>query len=220
MFELGKKQILTAVNRADQGMYLGSERYAREKVLLPVKQCPEGLRAGDEIEVFLYRDSEDRIIATTRTPKIMLGETAVLKVAGVTKIGAFMDWGLEKDLLLPFKQQTVKVNPGDEVLCGLYVDKSGRLCATMKVYQYLKTADRDSYKVGDEVTGRVYEISDNFGAFVAVDDKISALIPKKEMFLNIKVGKQDKFRIIAITDDGKLTLASRKPAYLQMDEDS
>jgi len=237
MFELGKKQTLKVVNKAEQGIYLGETKDARDKVLLPIKQCPQGLRPGDEIEVFLYLDSKDRIIATTRTPKLMIGDFALLKVAGVTKIGAFMDWGLEKDLLLPFKQQTGRVNVGDEVLCAMYVDKSGRLCATMKVYEYLKRLDDITlvdksgdteaagneealYKVGDEVSGRIYEISENFGAFVAVDDKYSALIPKKEMFGDLKVGKLDKFRIVAITDDGKLTLACRKPAYLQMDDDA
>lgn len=232
MFELGKKQKLIVVNKATQGIYLGETRDARDKVLLPIKQCPPGIMPGDELEVFLYLDSKDRIIATTRTPKIMLGQCALLKVAGTTKIGAFMDWGLEKDLMLPFKQQTARVNTGDEVLCGMYIDKSGRPCATMKVYEYLDTLTKeqieaaskpgshDFYRVGDEVSGRVYEISDNFGAFVAVDDKYSALVPKKEMFGKITVGTVEKYRIIAITDDGKITLAVRKPAYLQMDDDA
>lgn len=218
MFELGKKQKLTVVNKAEQGIYLGETKDAKDKVLLPIKQCPDGIRPGDELEVFLYLDSKDRIIATTRTPKLSIGRYAVLKVASVTKIGAFMEWGLEKDLLLPFKQQTAKVNTGDEVLCGMYIDKSGRLCATMKVYEYLDTTDK--YSVGDEVSGRVYEISDNFGAFVAVDDMYSALIPKKEMFGKVKVGSIDRFRVIAVTKEGKLTLAVRKPAYLQMDDDA
>jgi len=218
MLELGKKQKLIVVNRAEQGLYLGEERYSREKVLLPIKQCPAWAVAGDEMDVFLYLDSKDRLIATTREPMLTIGETALLKVASVTKIGAFMNWGLEKDLLLPFKQQTKKVSVNDEVICGLYIDKSGRLCATMKVYDYLKTTDK--YSVGDEVNGRVYEISDNFGAFVAVDDKYSALIPKKEMYGDIKVGDVGKYRVIAITEEGKLTLASRRAAYLQIDEDA
>ena len=218
MLELGKKQKLIVVNKAEQGIYLGEDRYAKEKVLLPIKQCPAWVTPGDEMEVFIYLDSKDRLIATTREPMLTIGKTALLKVASVTKIGAFMDWGLEKDLLLPFKQQTVNVKSGDEVICGLYIDKSGRLCATMKVYEYLETTDK--YSVGDEVTGRVYEISDNFGAFVAVDDKYSALIPKKEMFGKISVGSKDKYRVIAVKEDGKLTLANRKPAYLQMDEDA
>lgn len=218
MFDLGKKQKLYVVNKAEQGIYLGETKESKDKVLLPIKQCPDGIKPGDELEVFIYLDSKDRLIATIREPKLSLGKTALLKVASVNKIGAFMDWGLEKDLLLPFKQQTKRVSEGEEVICGMYIDKSGRLCATMKVYDYLETTDK--YSKGDEVTGRVYEISDNFGAFVAVDDKYSALIPKKEMFGKINVGDVDNYRVIAVREDGKITLANRKPAYIQIDDDA
>lgn len=218
MLELGKKQRLIVKNRAKQGVYLSDSIESSDKVLLPAKQCNDSLMTGDEIDVFLYLDSEDRIIATIREPKLSLGNIAVLTVSNVTKIGAFLDWGLEKDLFLPYKQQTVKVKEGDEVLCALYIDKSKRLAATMKVYDYLETTDK--YKTGDEVSGRVYEISDNFGAFVAIEDKYSALIPKKELFSNINVGDVGKFRVINVRDDGKITLATRKPAYIQTDEDA
>ena len=218
MLELGKKQRLIVKNRAKQGVYLSDSIESSDKVLLPAKQCDDSLMTGDEIDVFLYLDSEDRIIATIREPKLSLGNIAVLTVSNVTKIGAFLDWGLEKDLFLPYKQQTVKVKEGDEVLCALYIDKSKRLAATMKVYDYLETTDK--YKTGDEVSGRVYEISDNFGAFVAIDDKYSALIPKKELFSKINVGDVGKFRVINVRDDGKITLATRKPAYIQTDEDA
>lgn len=218
MLELGKKQRLIVKNRAKQGVYLSDSIESSDKVLLPAKQCNDSLMTGDEIDVFLYLDSEDRIIATIREPKLTIGNIAVLTVSNVTKIGAFLDWGLEKDLFLPYKQQTVKVKEGDEVLCALYIDKSKRLAATMKVYDYLETTDK--YKTGDEVTGRVYEISDNFGAFVAIEDKYSALIPKKELFSKINVGDVGKFRVINVRDDGKITLATRKPAYIQTDEDA
>lgn len=218
MLEIGKKQRLIVKNRAKQGVYLSDSIESSDKVLLPAKQCNDSLMTGDEIDVFLYLDSEDRIIATIREPKLSLGNIAVLTVSNVTKIGAFLDWGLEKDLFLPYKQQTVKVKEGDEVLCALYIDKSKRLAATMKVYDYLETTDK--YKTGDEVSGRVYEISDNFGAFVAIDDKYSALIPKKELFSKINVGDVGKFRVINVRDDGKITLATRKPAYIQTDEDA
>ena len=218
MLELGRKQKLTVINSAKQGIYLAENKESKDKVLLPSKQCDDNLSVGDEIEVFLYLDSEDRIIATIREPMLTLGNIAVLTVSSVTKIGAFLDWGLEKDLFLPYKQQTVKVKEGDKVLCALYIDKSNRLAATMKVYDYLETTDK--YKKGDEVFGRVYEISDNFGAFVAVDDMYSALIPKKELFSEIYVGDMKKFRVIDVRDDGKITLAIRQPAYIQTDEDA
>lgn len=217
MIELGKKQILTVVKEVEFGVYLGDDK---EKVLLPKKQVPDGIKTGDELEVFIYRDSSDRPIATTNTPKLVLGGTALLKVSAVTKIGAFLDWGLEKDLLLPFKQQTAKVKEGDECLAALYIDKSGRLCATMKVYHYLKT---DSpYKKDDTVTGRVYEISGNFGVFVAVDDQYSALIPKNELYGGKKYQEGDVVtaRVSTVKEDGKLELSVRQKAYLQMGEDA
>lgn len=217
MIELGKKQKLRIVKEVEFGVYLGDEK---EKVLLPKKQVPEGAKKDDELEVFVYRDSSDRPIATVRTPKLMLGETAVLSVSDVTDIGAFLDWGLEKDLFLPFKQQTAKVKQGEECLVTLYIDKSSRLCATMKVYHHLRT---DSpYRKNDTVTGRVYEISGNFGAFVAVDDRYSALIPKKEMYGGKKyqVGDMVTARVADVKEDGKLELAVRQKAYLQMEEDA
>ena len=140
-----------------------------EKVLLPKKEVDEGMKPGTKVEVFVYLDSSDRLIATRREPMVTIGRTAVLKVKDVTKIGAFLDWGLEKDLLLPFREQTGKVYPGDECLVALYLDKSSRLCATMRVYPYLKK--NSPYQVNDQVHGRVYELSSNFGAFVAVDDQ-------------------------------------------------
>ena len=174
---LGKKRRLMIVKEVEFGVYLGNKD---DKVLLPKKQVPKDVEVGDPVEVFLYKDSSDRLIATTQEPKITLDELAVLKVADTGRIGAFLDWGLEKDLLLPFKEQTAKVKKGDEVLVALYVDKSGRLCATMKVYEKLRT---DSpYKKDDHVEGIIYETSDNFGVFVAVDNCYSALIPKREAF--------------------------------------
>lgn len=175
--KLGEKQTLVIVKKVEFGVYLATKEAPDDKVLLPAKQVPAGAKVGDEVEVFLYRDSSDRLIATTRTPKLIMGQVALLTVVQIGKVGAFLDWGLEKDLFLPFKQQTRKVKAGDQVLSSLYIDKSGRLCATMNVYEHLRT---DSpYKKDDKVTGRIYEISKNFGAFVAVDDCFSALIPKR-----------------------------------------
>ena len=116
MFRLGESQELYVVKEVGFGIYLGEEKDAAEKVLLPGKEVPEGIKAGDKLEVFLYKDSKDRLIATTRTPKVRLGEVAVLRVADTGKIGAFLDWGLEKDLFLPYKEQTKRVQPGEECL--------------------------------------------------------------------------------------------------------
>lgn len=215
---LGEKQVLTVVKKVEFGVYLAEEAGSEDKVLLPIKQVPKTLEVGDEIEVFLYRDSSDRLIATTNMPKLLLHQVAVLTVAQVGKVGAFLEWGLEKDLLLPFKQQTKRVRPGEEVLVALYIDKSNRLCATMNVYPYLR---QDSpYEKDAKVQGRVYEISERFGAFVAVQDMFSALIPQKELVGNVAVGDWIEGRVLEVKEDGKLTLSIREKAYLQIETDA
>lgn len=218
--ELGKKQKLVVVKTVDFGVYLGDRQDAGEtdRVLLPGKEVPEGTGEGDMMEVFLYKDSSDRLIATTRTPGLMINQVGFLKVAQVTKIGAFLDWGLERDLFLPYKEQTKKVHEGEEVLVSLYIDKSSRLCATMKVYHYLKT--NSPYIVGDMVTGVVYEQSDNFGVFVAVDGQYSGLIPKQEAQGNYKVGEELTFRVTQVREDGKLNLSAKQKAHIQLHEDA
>lgn len=218
--ELGKKQKLVVVKTVDFGVYLGDRQDAGEtdRVLLPGKEVPEGTGEGDMMEVFLYKDSSDRLIATTRTPGLMINQVGFLKVAQVTKIGAFLDWGLEKDMFLPYKEQTKKVHEGEEVLVSLYIDKSSRLCATMKVYHYLKT--NSPYIVGDMVTGVVYEQSDNFGVFVAVDGQYSGLIPKQEAQGSYKVGEELTFRVTQVREDGKLNLSAKQKAHIQLHEDA
>lgn len=219
MIKLGEKQQLVIVKKVDFGVYVApSAEQKEERVLLPTKQVPEGSEIGDSVEVFLYRDSDDRMIATTNTPKLMMGQVAELSVAEVGKFGAFLDWGLEKDLFLPFKQQTRRVRQGDRVLVSLYTDKSGRLCATMNVYENLRT---DSpYQKDDRVKGRVYQISENFGAFVAVDYLYSALIPKKELYGRVEIGEDITARVIQVREDGKLSLSIREKAYLQIEKDA
>lgn len=219
MLRLGEKQTLVIVKKVEFGVYLAaSEKEADERVLLPAKQVPQDAKPGDRLEVFLYRDSRDRMIATVREPGLRMGQVAELTVAQVGRVGAFLDWGLEKDLLLPFKQQRGTVRQGDRVLVSMYIDKSSRLCATMNVYENLRT---DSpYKPEDRVTGRVYEVSDNFGAFVAVDNLYSGLIPKKELYGDVELGRDVSARVIQVREDGKLTLSVRDKAYLQMDADA
>ncbi|MDY3017586.1 S1-like domain-containing RNA-binding protein [Blautia sp.] len=220
MIELGKKQTLTVVKTVEFGIYLAEnkEADAKNRVLLPAKQVPQGTKEGDRLEVFIYKDSQDRLISTTREPVITVGQTALLKVRQVTKIGAFLDWGLEKDLLLPYHEQTVRVREGQECLVALYVDKSSRLCATMKVYPYL--LKKSPYQVGDQVRGRVYQISDNFGVFVAVDDKFSALIPAREAAGKYRPGTVLDLRVSEVKEDGKLNVSDRQKAYIQINEDA
>ena len=219
MIKLGEKQKLVVAKKVDFGIYLAESAESENRVLLPGKEAPKEIRVGDALEVFVYKDSKDRIISTTETPKLMMGQFAVLKVASVQKIGAFLDWGLPKDLFLPYKEQLTKLYEDDEVLVRLYIDKSSRLCASMKgIYEMLRTDS--TYQAGDTVQGRVYEFSNNFGAFVAVDDKYSALVPAHEDHSYLRIGDQVEARVVEVKPDGKLTLTLREKAYLQMDKDA
>lgn len=215
MIEIGKKQSLNVLRIKEFGVYLGTEE---DSVLLPKKQVPEGTEVGDALTVFVYRDSSDRLIATMNQPLIELGGLAVLKVAEVGTVGAFLDWGLEKDLLLPFKEQPEKVKKDDECLVALYVDKSGRLCATMRVYDYLETGSQ--YVKDSHVSGTVFEINPEFGVFVAVDNRYYGMIPRNQVFGEIKIGDHIEARVSEVREDGKLSLSLRQKAYIQMDEDS
>lgn len=219
MIQIGKWNTLKVIRSKDFGIYLGEEgSKTDETVLLPRKQVPEGIKAGATMTVFLYRDSEDRPIATVNKPLITLGEIARLKVKNVTPIGAFMDWGLEKDIFLPFKEQTAKVEEGKEYLVRMYADKSGRLCVSMKLYGYLSPIE--GYEKGAAFTGTVYEYKKDMGAFVAIDDKYSGLIHNNELYNKVYVGDVVSGRITNIREDGKADLSLRNEAYKQMDEDS
>lgn len=219
--KLGCIQALKIVKKVEFGVYLAEQENApqEERVLLPKKQVPEGSSSGDEIEVFLYKDSKDRLIATTTIPKITLNHIAVLQVKEIGKIGAFLDWGLEKDLFLPYREMSRRVQEEDEILVRLYIDKSQRLCASTKgIYEYLST--NSPYKIGDEVEGRIYEFGHDFGTFVAVDDKYSAMIPKHQDTSYLKLGDVVSAEVTGVKEDGKLDLSLRKKAYLQMDDDA
>ena len=219
MIRLGETQTLEIVKTVDFGVYLApSKEEQEERILLPIKQVPQGSKPGDRIKVFVYRESKDRLIATTNVPKLQMGQVALLKVAQTGKFGAFLDWGLEKDLMLPFKQQTRRVREGEEVLASMYIDKSGRLCATMNVYPAL--LNDSPYHKDDRVTGRAYLISEEFGAFVAVDNRYSALIPRKELYGKVEVGQDIEARVAQVMEDGRLTLSVREKAYLQMEKDA
>lgn len=215
MIRLGEKQILNVVRIKDFGIYVGDEE---ETVLLPRKYVPESARIGDSLEVFVYRDSSDRLIATTEEPALTLGQIGLLCVKENSKIGAFLDWGLEKDLLLPYKEQTVQVRPGNSYPVALYIDKSKRLCATMKIYDYLAT---DSpYTKDAMIQGIVYQVNPNLGVFVAVDGKYHGMIPKKNVHGQFRVGDKVQARVVHVREDGKLELSLRERVEFQIDKDA
>lgn len=219
MIKLGEIQELEVAKKTEIGVYLKSQDTDKPKdwVLLPKKQVPSGAKIGDKIKVFIYRDSDDRIIATVKRPKIVMGEIAALRVVEKSRIGAFLDWGLEKDLFLPFKEQVGDIRLNGKYLVGLYIDKSDRLCATMNLFKVLRT---DSpYKVNDTVTGTVFSLKRGLGAMVAVEGKYLGLIHEGELLKPLRPGQTVKVRVSNIKEDGKLDLSLKDAPKLQIDKD-
>ncbi|MEG0875818.1 MAG: S1-like domain-containing RNA-binding protein [Oscillospiraceae bacterium] len=219
MIELGKIQSLKVLRLTPIGAYLnvpgGDDK---EDILLPKNQLSAETQVGDEVEVFVYKDSEDRLISTLKKPKITLGELAVLKIAQVTKVGAFLDWGLEKDLLLPFKEQEGDLKTGDERLVTLYVDKSDRLCASMKIYELLE--NKAPYKMNERVSGTIYSYNEQLGFFVAVDNKYHGLLLNKELYGSFAIGDKLDARVKRVRPDGKLELSVREATPLAIEGDA
>ena len=219
MIEIGKIQNLKIANFTSIGAYLDAGTGIRhDNILLPVKQLPEGAKEGDEMEVFVYRDSQERLIATRKKPLAQLGELAYLEVKAKTQIGAFLDIGLERDLFLPFHEQKFPIQVGKGYLVKVYLDKSQRLSATTEIYEYLSA--ESPYQKNDKVVGTVYTVNLDIGAFVAVDNKYMGLIPVNEYFSELREGDQVEARVIRVREDGKLDLSPRELSYIQMDDDT
>ena len=219
---LGTYSYMKVSRVTEHGAYLvlESDAVIDDEVLLPGSDYDRDPKVGDRIKVFIYKDSEDRPVATVHTPLIELGKVAMLEVADVTSIGAFLNMGLTKEVLLPFKEQTRRVRPGERVPVALYIDKSERLAVTMHIYEYLDKDMDGRFQPNDHVKGLVYEIIDNFGAYVLVDEKYSAMIPKSELNGMIKVGDEISARVRVVTDDGKLTLTLYEKKKVQMKDDA
>ena len=224
MIILGKTQQLTANRETQFGWYLSGPDVPEvegsldtNEVLLPRALVPEGTKKDDKITVFVSRDSEDRPVATLDAPPLELGGSARLNVKAVTQIGAFLDWGLAKDLFLPYREQTHTVKVGDSLLVGLYIDKSGRLCATERIYPFLST--EAPYGQGAWVDGLLYEYVPNFGAFVAIDEKFQGLIPKKDLAEEPEAGVMIHARVSRKLPDGKLELSLNDLVSRQMGTD-
>ncbi|WP_297596576.1 S1-like domain-containing RNA-binding protein [uncultured Cetobacterium sp.] len=221
MIKVGKRQPMKINNFSSKGAYLdagtGDEM---DNILLPSNEL-EGrdLDVGQELDVMIYRDSEDRLIATLRKTALTVGTIGKLHVTDVNqKLGAFLDWGLKKELLLPYSQMDGDVRAGDEVLVGIYEDSKGRLSATMKIYSFLMP--NKDYKKNDFVEGTVYRVNPEIGVFVAVDDRYFGLIPSSECFKKMSVGDKVEARVMRVREDGKIDLALRELAFMQMDKDA
>ena len=219
---VGKQQTLIVKRFLDFGAFLGFED-AVEVVLLPKKQVPEGAKEGDAVSVFVYRDSEDRLIATVRQPLATVGDIAYLTVKTVTRIGAFLDWGLEKDLFMPYKETEGNVKSGDRVLVYVYTDKSDRLCATMKLYDHLQAVTQGEFVKDEAFHGYVYRMNPDVGAFVAVEQEgvyFYGLIPKTQVFKPYRAGEPVEGHVVRVRPDGKLDLSVREKAYRQIEQDA
>lgn len=199
--ELGKINRLKVVKFVDFGLYLDGGREG--EILLPSRYVPEGVQVGDEIDVFLYLDSEERLIATTEKPKAMVGDFAFLQVAWVNNFGAFLDWGLMKDLFVPFREQKMKMQKGRSYIVHLHIDEeSYRIMASAKVERYL-SKEMPPYAEGDEVEILVWQKTD-LGFKVIVDNRFGGLLYDSELFRHLQVGDRSKAYIKQVRPDGKL----------------
>ena len=208
---IGKRNTLTVVRDSSPGLYLDGGEHG--EILLPNRYVPRGIKTGDQIEIFVYRDSEDRLVATTETPRATVGETATLKVIGINRqVGAFLDWGLAKDLLLPFREQTGLVRLGQDVVVRIYIDqKTQRIVASMKL-------DRDSaaeppdYRPGQPVEFLITEET-ALGYKALVEGKHSGLLYHDGLAVPVAIGKQLKGFVRVLRPDGKVDLMLEEPGY-------
>ena len=216
MIEIGKHNVLKAIRLTPPGMFLAEEGNEEEVVLLPNKYIPKDLEVDQEIEVFIYRDSEDRIIATNLEPKIKLHEVACLEVKDVNDHGAFLDWGLEKDLMVPYREQLRKMRAGEKYLVYLYLDEdTNRLAATSKIDRFLEKDDI-TVKIGDKVDLLIGDKSD-LGVNVVINGIHKGLIYQNEIFKKIFIGDKTTGYIKDIRDDGKIDVSLQLQGFRNID---
>ena len=204
---LGKYNQLEVVKEVDFGVYLNGGDDG--EILLPSRYVPEGCRPGDMLNVFIYLDNEERLIATTLQPKVLVDEFACLEVAWVNEYGAFLDWGLMKDLFVPFREQKMKMQKGHRYVVHAHVDEdSYRIMASAKVEKYL-SKDMPPYQSGEEVEVMVWQKTD-LGYKVIVDNKYSGLVYQKEIFKALEPGMKMQAYIRQVREDGKIDLTLQK----------
>jgi predicted RNA-binding protein (virulence factor B family) len=190
---------------------------ANQEVLLIGSEIPEGAKVGDEIDVFVYLDSEARPIATTRTAKLEIGEVAFLEVTEVTRFGAFVDWGLAKELLVPFAEQTAEMRVGSRYAIGLYLDTSNRLAGTMRVSEMLDV-ERAEWREDEWVEGEAWREDPEIGLFVIVERAFVGLVPRTEPHA-LSRGEAARFRVTNVLPDGKIELSLRGHGHEELAND-
>jgi predicted RNA-binding protein (virulence factor B family) len=212
MVKIGEFNTMKVVEKTPKGYILNlSGGRKGDGIFLPESGLhDQSPNLGDEVDAFIYRDSEDRVIASLKTPKAVVGDLALLKVVSVTKIGAFIDIGLERDVFVPVREQKFRLEIEHEYLFYMYLDKTGRLAATTDVDKYLK--NERVYRVGDEVCGVCYGFQTNGSVMVAVDNKYRGVILKNEYYSPIKPGEKLSLRIKKFYEDDKMALTPRKAA--------
>ena len=218
MILLGEFQELEIKRLTTVGAYINEQEPQDEDILLPKKYLTEEMTEGSIVNVFVYKDSEDRFVATTQTPMIKMGEFKKLTVKDVSKNGAYLNWGLEKDLFLPYAEQTRRLYKDDVVMVTIYVDKSRRISSTMNLYRYLNL--NPELEVGAWVKGFIYDIKEEMGIFVAIEGNYNGIIPLKEIHDDYEYGQELDLRVVKLRDDGKVLVSPRKAALEAMDEDS
>ncbi|MEJ2213398.1 MAG: S1-like domain-containing RNA-binding protein [Gammaproteobacteria bacterium] len=219
MLSIGKQNYLQIIQSSEHGVYLDAGKQTR--VLLPGKYLPKGFQVGDWLEVFVYYDSEDRLIATTRKPLAEVGQFAYLSVVDVNKTGAFLDWGLEKDLLVPFQEQYKRLIKGKSYTVYLYLDKkTKRITATTKLDSKLTESNEGHFKKQDEVDILIWRQTD-IGYSVIINNRYQGLLYKNELFRTVKYGEKLKAFIKDIRQDDKIDVTlnkSKKQAYEELPE--
>ena len=209
LIEIGKYNHLEVLKSTEQGLYVGDDI---EEILLPNKYIPEGLEVGDHIDVFIYNDSEDRMIATTLQPKIQVGEFAYLQVKDVTSIGAFLDWGLEKDLLVPFKEQLHKMEPGKFYVVYMYLDEvTDRLVASSHLNKFIEREVID-LEEGQEVDLLIGDKTD-LGYQVIINNRYRGLIFQNEIFRKVDSGDCTVGFVKRVREDKKIDISLEKQGY-------
>lgn len=205
MIELGKKNCLKVVKSVDFGLYLDGGEDAGE-ILLPSRYVPEGCQPGDELEVFLYLDQEERLIATTLTPRAQVGDFAYLKVNWVNQYGAFLDWGLMKDLFVPFREQKMRMQQDRSYIVYVYIDEdSYRIVATAKVDRYLQHPEPGVLHKGDKVDLLIQQKTD-MGFKAIINNKYGGLLYDNEIFRPLHTGDRVEGFIKQVREDGKIDL--------------
>ncbi len=215
MIQLGKYNKLKVVKSLDFGVYLdGDEEF--EEILLPKRYVPKGLRVGQDIEVFVYMDSEDRVIATTEQPKAVVGDFAFLKVVSVNDFGAFLDWGLPKDLLIPISEQNRKLKVGDSCVVKVFLHfETNRIAASQKLDKFLNNSP-EGYREGEEVSLLILHKME-LGYPAVINDTHLGLIFENDVFERLSEGDRKKGFIKEVREDGKINLALTRPGYEKVD---